>query len=47
MAYMEAYEILELDEELLNHDEHEVRPELLFLYGRTGTDTARCAGGRR
>jgi hypothetical protein len=35
MAYLEAYEILDLDHELLKHDEHEVRPELLFLYGRT------------
>jgi hypothetical protein len=35
MAYLEAYEILDLDEDLLRHDEHEVRPTLLFLYGRT------------
>ncbi len=35
MAYREAYEICELDETLLNHESHEVKPRLHFLYGRT------------
>jgi len=35
MAYNEAYQIVELDESLLDHGERKVQPKLLFLYGRT------------